>query len=468
MGFILITILLSLNANFTFASDDQSYLHYIVAEDRMLGGDPLGALDEYKKASEHDQGSAEIKAKIASAYLEIGEQEKAEKEIKEALELQKDSVATLNVYLEILLTQKEYARALKVCEDILKQEPDNKEVINYKVALMIEVGKKKEALNFLKKYSIENPSNEFPYYYLGLLSEDAGNFGDAEKYLTKALTLNPEYEPSLITLMLLYEKKFYGDQLLKKLEQLSQKTDDSNDDLNNRIIVLNMKLGGKEHLNKAIDYLTRVYGKQPLPYISIQKSSLYDRLGDKAAATKELEESIQNNPKNEALMFTLALLYDAYGAKEEALRTMEAVLELNPNNPEILNYIGYSYADKGVNFKKARELLTKALKLSPNDPYIVDSIAWLDYKEGNLATAKKDVEKVVELLKQKDIFEEEIIRHTITIYKSTDSTAGRNKIKEYLTDMLNSKEHNDKKDLIKKFLESVDEGPQRSPASIKK
>ena len=91
MKIILIAIALTFPFNLTFASDDQSYLHYIMAEEKMLSGDPAGALDEYKEAYSHDQGSSELKAKIASTYLELSEQEKAEKEIQEALKLDKHS-----------------------------------------------------------------------------------------------------------------------------------------------------------------------------------------------------------------------------------------------------------------------------------------------------------------------------------------------------------------------------------------
>lgn len=454
--------------NLTFASDDQAYLHYILAEEKMLDGDVAGALDEYKEAYSHDQGSPELKAKIASAYLELGDQEKAEKEIREALDLKDRSLSVLSVYLEILLAQKDYSKALKVCEEMLKQAPGNKEMTNYKIALMIELGKKKEALALLKKYSKEHPSDEFPYYYMGLLAQSEKNNTEAEKYFLKAITLNPEYEPSLVTLVLLYEKQYSGERLLKKMEQLSLNIGQDNDELNNRIIMLNIKIGGEEHLNRAIDYLVQVYGKEPAPYIAIEKSSLYDKLGKKDSAVKELETSIKNYPKNEALIFALAILYDAYGKKDEALTTMEKLASINPNNAEVLNYIGYTYADKGVDLRKAREFLSKALKLSPDDPYILDSLAWLNYKEGNIKGAKEQMEKALELLTQKNIFEPEIIEHTLTIYKSANDLEGQSRIKKLLTDVLNSKRHNDKKDVIKKFLESIDEGPQRSPASIHK
>lgn len=469
MDKIFVTLLLLLPVTNSFSADDQSYLHYIIAEERRLNGDALGALDEYKEASIHDKDSAELKAKIAYTYLEIGEQDKAEKEITEALKLKEDrSYGVLSVYLDILLSTKNYAQALKTSEELLVMDPENKEAINYKIALLIELGKKQEAFEFITKYAKENPTEEFPHYYLGLLDYEAGKVQKSEKEFLTAISFNPEHEPSIVTLMLIYEKTYSGKQLLKKLEELSANIGSNNDDLNNRIIMVNIKLGGKENLNKAIDYLTQTYGENPLPYIAIEKSSLYDRVENRDAAINELVRATTNYPKNEALLYALAILFDKYGQKEKALKAMEKLTELNPNDPEVLNYIGYSYADKGIELKKARLLLENALKLSPDDPYVIDSIAWLNYKEGKLDAAKQGTEKIARLIQQKSIFELEIFEHMFTIYKTVNDLEGQTKIKKLLTDMLNSKKHNDKKDSIRELLERINEEPQRSPASIKK
>jgi Flp pilus assembly protein TadD len=347
-------------------------------------------------------------------------------------------------------------------------DPNNKEAINYKIALMIELGKKNEAFAFVKKYAKENPAEEFPHYYLGLMAYEADKIQEAEKEFLTAISFNPEHEPSIVTLMLMYEKTYSGEHLLQKLETLSISTGGINDDLNNRIIMVNIKLGGKANLNKAIDYLTQVYGDHPLPYIAIEKSSLYDRIENKEAAINELSEAINNYPKNDALIYALAILFDKYGQKENALKTMEKLAELNPNDPEVLNYIGYSYADKGIELKRARVLLEKALKLSPDDPYVLDSMAWLNYKEGRLDAAQTETEKVAQLIQQKSIFELDILDHMLTIYKKVNDIEGQTKVKKLLTDMLNSKKYNDKKGSIKILLERINEEPQRSPASIKK
>ncbi len=468
MDRIFITLLLILPCKLSFAADDQSYFHYIIAEERRLDGDALGALDEYKEAALHDKNSAELKAKIAATYLEIGEQEKAEKEINEALKLKDQSYGVLTTYLDILLSTKNYTQALKISEEILAMDPNNKEAINYKIALMIELGKKDEAFAFVKKYAKENPAEEFPHYYLGLMAYEANKIQEAEKEFLTAISFNPEHEPSIVTLMLMYEKTYSGEHLLQKLETLSISTGGINDDLNNRIIMVNIKLGGKANLNKAIDYLTQVYGDHPLPYIAIEKSSLYDRIENKEAAINELSEAINNYPKNDALIYALAILFDKYGQKENALKTMEKLAELNPNDPEVLNYIGYSYADKGIELKRARVLLEKALKLSPDDPYVLDSMAWLNYKEGRLDAAQTETEKVAQLIQQKSIFELDILDHMLTIYKKVNDIEGQTKVKKLLTDMLNSKKYNDKKGSIKILLERINEEPQRSPASIKK
>jgi tetratricopeptide (TPR) repeat protein len=300
------------------------------------------------------------------------------------------------------------------------------------------------------------------------MAYEKGKIQEAEKEFLTAISFNPEHEPSIITLMLMYEKNYSGERLLKKLEELSVSTGGSNDDLNNRIIMVNIKLGDKEHLNKAINYLSQFYGESPLPYIAIEKSSLYDRIDNKEAAINELSEAIKSYPKNDALIYALAILFGKYGQKDDALKAMEKLVEINPNDPEILNYVGYSYADRGIELKKARMLLEKAIKLSPDDPYVTDSITWLNYKEGKLDAAKQGTEKMAKLMKEASIFELEMLEHMFTIYKQVNDIEGQDKIRKLLTDMLNSKKHNDKKGSIRELLERINEEPQRSPASIKK
>lgn len=72
-------------------------------------------------------------------------------------------------------------------------------------------------------------------------------------------------------------------------------------------------------------------------------------------------------------------------------------LELEPDQPYVLNYLGYSWVEQGVNLDKAKAMIEKAVALRPNDGYIVDSLGWVLYRTGDYAGAVRQLERAVEL-----------------------------------------------------------------------
>ncbi|MCP5366145.1 MAG: tetratricopeptide repeat protein [Hyphomicrobiales bacterium] len=72
-------------------------------------------------------------------------------------------------------------------------------------------------------------------------------------------------------------------------------------------------------------------------------------------------------------------------------------LEFEPEQPLILNYLGYSWIEKGKNLDQAQEMIRKAVSLRPNDGYIVDSLGWVLYQLGDWDGAVRELERAVEL-----------------------------------------------------------------------
>ncbi|MBI4922890.1 MAG: tetratricopeptide repeat protein [Devosia nanyangense] len=68
-------------------------------------------------------------------------------------------------------------------------------------------------------------------------------------------------------------------------------------------------------------------------------------------------------------------------------------LELNPNQPQVLNYLGYSWVDKGMNLTRALDMIQKAVDGSPNDGYIIDSLGWAYYRLGRYDDAVVELER---------------------------------------------------------------------------
>ena len=79
----------------------------------------------------------------------------------------------------------------------------------------------------------------------------------------------------------------------------------------------------------------------------------------------------------------------------EAMRT---VISLDPKHANALNYLGYTYADLGLNLDEAERLIKEALKYKPNDGYITDSLGWVYYKKGEFDKALKYLKKAIEMV----------------------------------------------------------------------
>jgi len=76
---------------------------------------------------------------------------------------------------------------------------------------------------------------------------------------------------------------------------------------------------------------------------------------------------------------------------------LEKALELFPDQPLVLNYLGYSWIDQGINLDQGMSLIERAVAVKPDDGYIVDSLGWAHYKRGNFVEAVRYLERAVEL-----------------------------------------------------------------------
>jgi tetratricopeptide (TPR) repeat protein len=76
---------------------------------------------------------------------------------------------------------------------------------------------------------------------------------------------------------------------------------------------------------------------------------------------------------------------------------LKKALELYPDQPLVLNYLGYSWIDQGINLDDGMRLIERAVAMKPDDGYIVDSLGWAHFKRGNYAEAVRYLERAVEL-----------------------------------------------------------------------
>ncbi len=158
------------------------------------------------------------------------------------------------------------------------------------------------------------------------------------------------------------------------------------------------------HIDEAVAQLQAMAAQHP------DRASAEIQLGDLLRGQKRFveaagaySEAVQRlkaagSPPHWALYYSRGIAYERSGQWSLAEADLEHALELKPDQPLVLNYLGYSWIDRGEKLKRGLKMIEKAVSLRPEDGYIVDSLGWAHYKLGDYAGAISYLEKALELV----------------------------------------------------------------------
>jgi tetratricopeptide (TPR) repeat protein len=103
------------------------------------------------------------------------------------------------------------------------------------------------------------------------------------------------------------------------------------------------------------------------------------------------------DPRSWPLFYARGIALERSHSWPRAENDLLKALELKPDQPDVLNYLGYSWVDQGLNLEKGRKMIERAVELRPNDGAIVDSLGWALYRMGEFQAAVKQLERAAEL-----------------------------------------------------------------------
>lgn len=161
-----------------------------------------------------------------------------------------------------------------------------------------------------------------------------------------------------------------------------------------------LRAGGRNEL--AEELLRKGVQENPADY------DMLVGLADLLQQMEQFSESIEyydraintlRNPteRDWIIYFSRGVSYERMGEWAKAERDLQSALSLNPKEPSVLNYLGYSWIDRGQKIDQAKEMIEAAVKARPEDGFIVDSLGWVYYLTGDYAAAVKTLEKAVRL-----------------------------------------------------------------------
>ena len=136
--------------------------------------------------------------------------------------------------------------------------------------------------------------------------------------------------------------------------------------------------------------------------LSMEANVLMDE-GELEEAGRVLDNAVGAFPNNIQLLF----LRSVYSQEMNDLVLMEEdlrkIIQLNPNNPMAYNSLGYTLADRTDRFDEAYDLIKRAFELAPNDPAIIDSLGWVQYRLGMYEEAIMNLDRAYELFPDHEV-----------------------------------------------------------------
>jgi tetratricopeptide (TPR) repeat protein len=218
-------------------------------------------------------------------------------------------------------------------------------------------------------------------------------------YLQLALYLQPSHPLALLSLADLYESVKRPAMAIKVYERVP-----ANSPLKrNAQIQLATDLDSADRGDEAIKILKDVIGQDPKDLEAIMALGNIER-GRKKFADCVTTYSLgidalpQGNDKaNSVYYYYRGICEERSKQWPKAEADMRKALELQPDQPHVLNYLGYSWVDQGINLDEGMKMIRHAVEQRPDDGYIVDSLGWAYFRIGNYEEAVKNLERAIDL-----------------------------------------------------------------------
>ncbi len=286
----------------------------------------------------------------------------------------------------LLLATKRFTEYRQFSQTYLDDNPSANRLRVYFARGLLDQGDHEAALKQFKEVVAQTPKDGDAAFAVGLLSIQTKEYEDAETYLKQALKISPANDQARLYLgQLAIERKHY-----KEAINWYQSVESSQLRFEAQLrSALAMAGGGDvDGADKHLDGLEPTSEKQRVNRY-LTKEQILREAGRLDEAMAFMNEALHELPENKDLLYARALLAAQLNMIAVHEQDMRRVLAKDPKNANALNALGYTLADQTDRYKEAYDLVEKALKLKPGDPYILDSMGWVQYRLGKNDEALK-------------------------------------------------------------------------------
>jgi len=219
----------------------------------------------------------------------------------------------------------------------------------------------------------------------------------AETFLRIALELDPKNDKARLFLGSILEQVDRNEEALAQYAQIEQFSPYT---VSARLSEAEILFGDDKN-DAGIKVLESIQASHPSRVTQSSLGRAYLIMEDYEQALPYYEALIEDmsedeRKENTQVNYLRGICLERLGRWEEAVMDFEFVLENKPDNADALNYLGYTWVDKGVNLTKAFRMIEKAVELEPKSGAIIDSLGWAHYKLGRYNQARINLEDAAE------------------------------------------------------------------------
>jgi tetratricopeptide (TPR) repeat protein len=359
---------------------------------RLLSGNPDKAsnLRVIRSLAAKHPGMPQAHFALAQAAALADDDAAAVSAAREALRLRPDW--ELAALLEAQVLQKRSPQeAAKRLGEFVEKYPDAREArLNYARSLVL-AKRLPEARQQFELIAAANQGNPDVLYAVGLLAYQLKDYAAAQNYLQRVLGLKHR-DPDQVRYLLgqAAEEQRQWPQAIKWYESIGA----GEHQIPARMKIANA-IAKQGRLDEARAFLHRVSAEHPneqAQFIVAEAQILRDaqRAGEAFAL---LEQALAKQPDQPDILYDLALTAEKLERFDLLEAHLRKLIQVKPDHAHAYNALGYSFADRNTRLAEARKLIEKALELSPDDYFIIDSLGWVLYREGDLKGAARELRR---------------------------------------------------------------------------
>lgn len=327
-----------------------------VYQDMNEKSSKLDAEKSYKKALELKPDYTDATISLAALYETLGKKEKALKVLLDFPQKYGPSPDISEQVARIYLENNQYQLAIEHLEVVESNESTN---LNTKLKLafaLIETKRYREAISRLEEIVEKAPEADKIRFYLGAVFEEVQNFNGAIEHFVKIPPESQYYPDAVMHIAYLHKLGGRSEAAIKLIEKNESLLDDQA-----QLVALYASL--------------------------LEEKKLYDK------AQIYLQKGIEKFPLNTQLLFFLGSINERKGNLPFAFENLRKVIEIDPEHVQSLNFLAYLYAQNNQKLDQAEQLVRRALKIKPEDGYILDTLGWVLFKRGKIEEAVQTLEK---------------------------------------------------------------------------